>query len=76
MAENPPAEASQPPGMNGMIVTVPTKVLHEPRAPSMANFLFQKLSNSSVPNVHSQPKNQLARGGQRSDTTRKSMGHG
>jgi hypothetical protein len=60
MAGNPPAEASQPPGMNGMIVTVPTKVMHEPRAPSMPNFLFQKPSNSSVPNVHSQqPKNQV-----------------
>ena len=40
--------------MNGMIVTVPTKVMHDPRAPNMPNFLFQKPSNSSVPNNHSQ----------------------
>ena len=45
MAGNPPAEAAQPSGINGIIVTVATKVKHEPRAPRIPNFLFQKPRN-------------------------------
>jgi hypothetical protein len=43
-----------------MIVTVATNVTAEPGAPSMPSRLFQKPSNSSVPNVHSEtPKNSV-----------------
>src|SRR6516164_7076239 len=61
MAGNPPAAAFQASGMKGMIVMVITKVTHEPRAPRIPNFLFQKPNNKSAPNNHSEaPKNQLA----------------
>jgi hypothetical protein len=42
MAGNPPAAASQPSGMNGMIVTVVKNVTLEPSAPRITNFLFQR----------------------------------
>ena len=61
IAGKPPAAASHPSGMNGMIVTVAMKVALEPSAPRMPNFLFQNPRNNSVPNVHSEtPKNQVA----------------
>src|SRR5258708_1365241 len=40
--------------MNGMMVTVPTNVAHEPRAPRIPNFLFQNPRNKSAPNSHSE----------------------
>src|SRR5262247_1797697 len=61
MAGNPPAEAAQPSGMKGMIVTVAMNEPQAPRAPRMPNFLFQNPANKSAPNSHSDtPKNQLA----------------
>src|SRR5215468_2972057 len=42
MAGNPPADASQPSGMNGMMVTVPMNVAREPSAPRIPSLLFQK----------------------------------
>src|SRR5260370_26165938 len=53
IAGNPPAEAAQPPGINGMIVMVETNEKHERRAPRMPNFLFQKPKNKSPPNTPS-----------------------
>src|SRR5262245_17707946 len=61
IAGNPPADAAQPSGINGVIVTVAINEKHEPRAPRMPNFLFQKPKNKSAPNNHSEtPKNQVA----------------
>jgi hypothetical protein len=61
MAGKPPADAAQPSGINGIIVTVIIKVTHEPAAPRIPNFLFQNPKNKSAPNSHSEtPKNQLA----------------
>jgi hypothetical protein len=61
IAGNPPAEAAQPPGINGIIVMVAINEKHEPRAPRIPNFLFQNPRNKSAPNSHSEtPKNQLA----------------
>ena len=61
IAGNPPADAAQPSGMNGMIVTVPMNEATEPRAPRIPNFLFQNPANKSAQNNHSEtPKNQLA----------------
>src|SRR4029077_16479366 len=61
IAGNPPADAAQPPGINGIIVTVIINEAHEPRAPRIPNFLFQNPKNKSAPNNHSEtPKNQLA----------------
>jgi hypothetical protein len=56
-----PAAGSQPFGMNGMIVTVPTNVIVDPMAPKIPSRLFQNPRNSSAPNSHSEtPRNQLA----------------
>jgi len=53
--------AAQPLGINGIMVTVPAKVMHDPIAPSIPSFLFQKPKNKSAPKIHSEtPKNQLA----------------
>jgi hypothetical protein len=41
IAGNPPADAAQPSGINGIIVTVIMNVAHEPSAPRIPNFLFQ-----------------------------------
>src|SRR5215510_4775183 len=61
MAGNPPADAAQPSGIKGIMVTVPMKAAQEPRAPRMPYFLFQNPAHKSVPNTHSAtPKNQLA----------------
>ena len=61
IAGNPPADAAQPFGINGIIVTVIMNVTLEPSAPRILNFLFQNPKNKSVPNNHSEhPKNQLA----------------
>jgi hypothetical protein len=61
IAGNPPADAAQPLGMKGMIVTVITKVTVEPAAPSTPSFLFQNPRNRRVPNTYSDtPRNQLA----------------
>ena len=61
IAGNPPADAAQPSGMNGMIVTVATNEATEPSAPRMPSFLFQNPANNSAQNTHSEtPKNQLA----------------
>ena len=61
IAGNPPADAAQPSGMNGIIVTVMINVTQEPAAPRIPNFLFQNPKNRSAPNNHSEtPKNQLA----------------
>jgi hypothetical protein len=61
IAGNPPADAAQPFGINGIIVTVIMNVTLEPSAPRIPNFLFQNPKNKSVPNNHSEhPKNQLA----------------
>ncbi len=47
--------------MNGMIVTVITKVTVEPAAPRSPNLLSQKPRNKRAPNSHSEtPRNQLA----------------
>src|SRR5262245_45233899 len=54
IAGNPPADAAQPSGINGIIVTVAINEKHEPRAPRMPNFLFQKPKNKSAPNNHSE----------------------
>src|SRR5262245_55890715 len=43
MAGNPPAEAAQPSGINGMMVVVAMNEKHEPRAPRIPNFLFNIL---------------------------------
>src|ERR1700747_2950879 len=61
IAGNPPAEAAQPSGKNGMIVVVARNEKHEPSAPRIPAFLFQKPQNRSAPNSHSEtPKNQVA----------------
>src|SRR6202023_2822549 len=61
IAGNPPADAAQPSGINGIIVTVIMNVTHEPSAPRIPNFLFQNPKNKSAPINHSEtPKNQLA----------------
>jgi len=61
MAGNPPADAAQPPGMNGMILTVPMNDAQEPRAPRIPNRLCQNPRKRSSPNNHSDtPRNQLA----------------
>jgi hypothetical protein len=48
MAGNPPAEASQPSGIKGIIVTVVKKVTAEPAAPRIPSRLSQKPANVSV----------------------------
>src|SRR5262245_54238160 len=61
MAGNPPAEAAQPSGMNGMIVMVPMNAAHEPRAPRIPSRLYQNPRNKSSAKDHSdRPRNQLA----------------
>src|SRR5579864_1577936 len=61
MAGNPPADAAQPSGMNGIMVTVPIMEKHEPMAPRTPAFLFQNPQNKSTAITHSEtPKNQLA----------------
>jgi hypothetical protein len=61
IAGNPPADAAQPFGINGIIVAVIMTVTAEPAAPRIPNFLFQNPKNKSVPNNHYEhPKNQLA----------------
>ena len=61
IAGNPPADAAQPFGINGIIVTVPINDKHEPAAPRIPNFLFQNPKNKSALNNYSEtPKNQLA----------------
>src|ERR1700741_89163 len=61
IAGNPPADAAQPFGMNGMIETVARNVKTEPAAPRAPNFLFQYPKRMSPPKVHSDtPRNQLA----------------
>src|SRR5256885_701821 len=56
-----PAAASQPSGMNGMMVTVPIIAKRQPRAPRTPALLFQKPQNKSAANNHSEaPRNQLA----------------
>lgn len=60
MAGKPPAAAFQPSGINGIMVIVMIKVTHEPVAPRMPSFLFQKPRKISAPNNHSEtPRNQL-----------------
>src|SRR5262245_33917301 len=61
MAGNPPADAAQPSGMKGMMVTVVTNVATEAAAPRTPAFLFQNPQNRSAPLNHSEtPRNQLA----------------
>src|SRR4029453_10522859 len=61
IAGNPPADAAQPSGMNGIMVTAATNEANKPRAQRMPSFLFQNPANNSAPNNHSEtPKNQLA----------------
>src|SRR6266436_4968870 len=61
IAGNPPADAAQPFGMNGMMVKVMRNVRHDPAAPSAPSVLFQKPMKMSAPNNHSEtPRNQLA----------------
>jgi hypothetical protein len=60
IAGNPPADAGQPFGINGIIVAVIMNVSHEPSAPRIPNFLFQNPKNKRAPSNHSEtPKNQL-----------------
>ena len=49
IAGNPPADAAQPFGINGIIVTVVIKAILEPRAPRIPIFLFQ---NPKCPNLN------------------------
>src|SRR5262245_26446615 len=49
IAGNPPADAAQPSGINGIIVTVAMNEKQEPRAPRIPNFLFQNPKNKSAP---------------------------
>ena len=61
IAGKPPAEAAQPLGIKGIIVTVQMNVTHEPSAPSIPNLLFQNPKNKRAPKVHSEmPKNRVA----------------
>src|SRR5437879_1927692 len=61
IAGNPPADAAQPSGMNGMMVTVPIMAKQQARAPRIPAFLFQNPQNKSAANNHSEaPRNQLA----------------
>jgi hypothetical protein len=61
IAGNPPADAAQPFGINGIIVRVIMNERHEPIAPRIPNLLYQNSKNKSAPNNHSDtPKNQLA----------------
>jgi hypothetical protein len=53
MAGNPPADAAQPFGINGMIVTVAINEKHEPMAPRIPSFLFQNPESKSALNNHS-----------------------
>src|ERR1700730_18788059 len=58
IAGNPPADAAQPFGINGIIVTVIMNVTHKPSAPRIPNFLFQNPKNKSAPNNNCErPKN-------------------
>ena len=53
--------AAQPLGIDGIMITVAMKVMHDPMAPSIPSFLFQKPANKRAPKVHSAtPKNQVA----------------
>jgi hypothetical protein len=56
IAGNPPADAAQPFGINGIIVTVIMNVTHEPSAPRIPNFLFQNPKNKSAPNNFRNPQ--------------------
>ena len=49
MPGKPPAEASQPSGMKGIIVTVAMKVAADPAAPRRPRCLFQKPANRREP---------------------------
>src|SRR6266849_2780373 len=61
IAGNPPAEAAQPFGINGIIVMVEMNEKTPPSAPRIPNFLFQNPAKSSAPKNHSAtPKNQQA----------------
>src|SRR5215470_5656080 len=61
MAGNPPAEAAQPSGMNGMIVMVPMNAAQEPRAPRIPSRLCQNPRNKRSAKDHSdRPRNQVA----------------
>src|SRR5262249_12170838 len=52
---------AQPPGMNGMIVTVSMNDRHAPAAPRTPRLLFQYPRGISAPNNHSEaPRNQRA----------------
>src|SRR5437870_13605621 len=57
MAGNPPADAAQPSGMNGMVVTVPMNDAQEPRAARTASRLCQNPRNKSRANDHSDTLN-------------------
>ena len=61
MAGKPPADAAQPSGMNGMMVTVPMNAAQDPSAPRIPNRLCQNPRNNSRANDHSDtPSTQLA----------------
>jgi hypothetical protein len=53
MAGKPPAEAAQPPSINGIIVKVAINEKHAPSPPKIPNFLFQKPKNNSSPVIAS-----------------------
>src|SRR5258708_2750423 len=53
IAGNPPADAAQPFGINGIMVNVAMKEKHEPIAPRIPNFLFQNPRNNNRPKAHS-----------------------
>jgi len=72
MAGNPPADAAQPFGINGIMVTVLMKVAQEPSAPRIPTCLFQNPKNNSVPNNHSEtPKNNWRHECRRPGTTKR-----
>src|SRR5882672_11584583 len=61
IAGNPPADAAQPSGKNGMIDVVDTNEEIPPSAPRTPAFLFQNPQNRRAPNNHSEtPRNQVA----------------
>ena len=72
IAGNPPADAAQPSGMNGMMLTVAINEKQEPMAPRIPNFLFQNPKNKSAANNHSEtPRNQAAPRMPKTGTSRK-----
>src|SRR5258706_5628540 len=77
IAGNPPADAAQPSGINGIMVLVVIMLAHAPRAPRIPSFLFQNPANKSAPNSHCEtPKKNVAPRTPKTGYIQKIMGPG